>query len=177
MAVPQRQPFWTIYLLGFLATTLFVRLPWWLAYYSLRSNRPRKNWTLRRTIHLQAFRQLTKLFMEFGIADGRDLSLEVPQEELAPLNARFVWIPELEEDLVGIVAEHAARAGVKSIALPAYWILREGSKWSLEHNKAQGGEKVVLYFHGGSFAVSVFSFKSGFRPNSCFRLGPPTHPT
>jgi hypothetical protein len=59
--------------------------------------------------------------------DKRDLSLEVPQKELESLNARFVWIPELEEeDIVGIVAEHAARTGVKSIAIPAYWILKEG---------------------------------------------------
>ena len=37
---------------------------------------------------------------------------------LESLNARFVWIPDLgKEDIVGMVAEHATRAGIKSIAI------------------------------------------------------------
>lgn len=151
-----RQPFKTIYLLGLSVTTLFIRLPWWFIYYSWRPNRPRKSWTLRRTIMVQLLRQITKLPMKFGIVDGRDLSLEVPQEELESLHARFVWIPELDkEDIVGIVAEHADRAEVKSIAIPGYWILKEGSKWSPEHDKAQKHEKVMLYFHGGAFVTGT----------------------
>ena len=109
--------------------------------------------------------------MKFGLVSGRNLSLEVSQEELEPLNARFVWVPELGEDLGGVVAEHAARVGAQSIAIPAYWILKEGSKWSPEHEKPLKDEKVILYFHGGAFVVSFCLFRLHFRTNSCFRLG------
>ena len=123
-------------------------------------------------------RQVTKLPMKLGVVDGRDLSLEVPQKELESLNARFVWIPELEkEDIVGTVAEHAARTGVKSIAIPAYWIMKEGLEWSPAHEKALKDEKTMLYFHGGAFVVSFLSFVPSLCANSCFRPGPPIHLT
>ena len=92
------------------------------------------------------------------MAGGRDLSLEVPQKELESLNARFVWVPELgKEDIVGMVAECVAKTGAKPIAIPAYWILREGTKWSPEHEKAQKDENVMLYLHGGGFVVCLVS--------------------
>ena len=50
-----------------------------------------------------------------------------------------------------LVAKHAARTGTESIAIPVYWILKEGTKWSPEYDKAQKDEKVVLYFHGSGF--------------------------
>jgi len=160
-----RQPFKTIYLLGITVVVLFIQVPYWLIYYSWPPNRPRKSWTLRRTIHVRILRKLTQLSFKFGVHDGRDLSLEVPQEKLEPLNARFVWIPELEkEDIVGVVAEHAARVGVKSIPIPAYWILKEGVKWSPEYDKARKDEKVILYIHGGGFVVGLFS---PLTPSSC----------
>ena len=151
-----RQPFKAIYLLGFVAITI-IQLPCWVFYYSWRPNRPRKSWTLRRTVVVRMLRKTIRIHLWLGVSSGRDLSLEVPQKDLESLNARFVWIPELEkDDIVGIVAEHAARAGVESIAIPAYWILKEGIKWSPAHEKAQKDEKVVLYFHGGAFVVRFF---------------------
>jgi len=159
------QPFKTIYFFGLFAVASLIQLPYWLIYYSWPPNRPRKSWTLRRTIYVQILRKLTQLPLKFGVNEGRDLSLEVPQKKLESLNARFVWIPELEkEDIVGVVAEHAARVGVKSIAIPAYWILKEGTKWSPEYEKAQKDEKVILYLHGGGFVVSLCS---SLTPSSC----------
>ena len=132
----------------------FIQLPCWLIYYSWRANRPRKSWTLRRTISVRILRKLTQLPLKIGLLSRRDLSLEVPQKELESLDSRFVWIPELEkEDVVGMVAEHATRAGVRSIAIPAYWILKEGAKWSPAYDKAREDENVILYLHGGAFVV------------------------
>ena len=149
----RRQPFKAIYLLGFLAVTIF-QLPCWLIYYSWRPNRPRKTWTLYRTINARMLRNVGQLPFKTGVLSRRDLSLEVPQEELEPLSSRFLWIPELgKEDIVGMLEEYAARAGVKSIAIPAYWMLKEGTKWSPTYDKAQKDEKVVLYLHGGAFMV------------------------
>ena len=148
-----RKPFKVIYLLG-IVTTVLIQLPFWSIYYSWRPNRPRKTWTLYRTIHVQILRKLTQLAFKLCVFDVRNRSLEVPQKELESLNARFVWIPELQkEDIVGVVAEHAARAGIESIAIPAYWILKEGVKRSPEHDKAQRDERVMLYIHGGAFVV------------------------
>ena len=177
MTILLRQPFKTIYLLGFIFTSLFIRLPWWFIFYSWPPNRARNGWSLRRTMNVQILRQVTQLPMKFGVVGGRDLSLEVPQKELESLDARFVWIPELgDEDVVGTMAEHANRAGVKSIAIPAYWILKEGAEWSPAHEKALKDEKTMLYFHGGAFVVSFFSFVPS-RTNSRFRPGAPTHLT
>ena len=153
-----RQPFKVIYLLAFFAIMAFIQLPYWLVYYSLRSNRPRKSWTLHRTISVRMLRKLTHLPFKVGILTNRDLSLEVPEKELKSFNARFVWIPELEkEDIVGVVGEHAARAGVESIAIPAYWFLKDGVKWSPAYEKALEDEKVLLYLHGGAFMVRFSS--------------------
>ena len=58
---------------------------------------------------------------------------------------------------MGTVAEHAARAGIKSIAIPAYWILKEGTKWSPEHEKTRKDEEVMLYLHRGGLMVRFFS--------------------
>ena len=173
-----RNPLTVISVLCYLLTIPLIRLPFWLVYYSWRPNRPRKNWTLYRTIRVQVLRKITNL-SKFGVVDGRDLSLEVPQEELEPLNARFVWIPELGEgDIVGVVAEHADRTGVKSIAIPAYWILKEGTKWSSKYDKAGEGEKVMLYFHGGAFVVRFLPrFLPCPRTNSRFRADPHIHLT
>jgi len=149
-----RQPFKGIFIFGFLIFMAFVQLPCWLIYYSWRPNRPRKTWTLYRTINARMVRNLGQLPFKAGVLSRRDLSLEVPQEELEPLSSRFLWIPELvKEDIVGMVEEYAARAGVKSISIPAYWMLKEGTKWSSAHEKAQEDEKVVLYLHGGAFMV------------------------
>ena len=75
---------------------------------------------------------------------------------LGSFNSRFVWIPELEaEDIVGMVAERAARVGIKSIAIPAYWILKDGTEWLPACDKARKDEKVVLYLHGGAFMVRL----------------------
>ena len=153
-----RQPFKVIYLTGFLVAMIFIQLPCWLIYYSWRPNRPRKTWTLHRTICARMLRKLSQLPTTAGVLTNRDLSLEVPQKKLGWYNSRFVWVPELErEDIVGIVGEHASRAGVKSIAIPAYWILKDGVKWSPEYEKAREDEKAVLYFHGGAFMVQFFS--------------------
>jgi acetyl esterase/lipase len=174
-----RQPFKVIYLLGFLAVIAF-QLPWWLIYYSWRPNRPRKSWTLQRTINVRVMRKITQLPLKLGALDGRDISLEVPQQELESLNARFVWIEELEkEDIVGVVAEHAARAGITSIAIPAYWIFKEGVKWSPAYEKAQKDEKVMLYLHGGAFIVRLSSPLHPIFVSTFFQVGSahPSHPT
>ena len=149
-----RQPLKGIFIFSFLIFVVFIRLPCWLIYYSWRPNRPRKPWTLYRTINAQMLRNLGQLPFKVGVRSRRDLSLEVPQEELEPLSSRFLWIPELEkEDIVGMVEEYAARVGVKSIAIPAYWMLKEGTKWSPAHETAREDEKVILYLHGGAFMV------------------------
>ena len=103
----------------------------------------------------------------FGVREDCDPSLDVPQEKLEPFNARFVRIPKLDEDIVGVVAEHAARTGVESIVVPAYWILKKGTNWSPTHEKAQNDEKVMLYFHGGAFVVR---FLSPFLPVTALTL-------
>ena len=161
------QPLKLIHLFALFLTIPFIRLPWWLVYYSWRPNRPRKSWTLRRTIIVRAARRVFQLTFKFGVREDCDPSLDVPQEKLEPFNARFVRIPKLDEDIVGVVAEHATRTGVESIVVPAYWILKKGTNWSPAHEKAQNDEKVMLYFHGGAFVVR---FLSPFLPVTALTL-------
>ena len=151
------QPLKLVHLFGLFLTIPFIQLPWWLVYYSWRPNRPRKSWTLRRTIVVRATRRAVQLAFRFGVRENYDPSLDAPQEELEPFNARFVRIPKLDEDIVGVVAEHAARTGAESIAVPAYWILKKGTHWSPAYENAQEDEKVMLYFHGGAFVVRFLS--------------------
>jgi len=175
-----RQPFKAIYIIGFLAFMVNIMLPCWLVYYSWRPNRPRKSWTLFRTVNVQMIRNFARLPFKAGVFSKRNLSLEVPQKELGPFNSRFVWIPELEkEDIVGVVDEHATRAGVKSIAIPAYWILKDGTTWSPAYDKAQKNEKVLLYLHGGAFMVGSVLFPTPSSRLLLLQMGTahPSHPT
>ena len=167
-----RQPLKTIYSLAFFVVVAFIRLPCWLIYYSWPPNRPRKTWTLQRTIWAQIIRELGQLPFEAGLLGDRNLSLEVPQKELESFNARFAWIPELEkEDIAGVVGERAARAGVESITIPAYWFLKDGIKWSTEYEKAREDEKVLLYLHGGAFVVRFPFLVSRLHIDICHRWG------
>ena len=174
-----RQPFKTIYLLGFTFVMVFIKLPCWLVYYSWRPNRPRRSWTLHRTINARMLRKLAQVPFTTGILTNRDLSLEVPQKELESLNSRFVWVPELkEEDIVGTVGEYAARVGIKSISIPAYWFLKDGDKWSPAHDKARKDEKVILCLHGGAFVVRILLFFAlCLRANLSYRWGQRIHLT
>ena len=77
-----------------------------LVCYSRWPNKSIKNQTLHCTIGTQSLREFVQLPFKVGILTNRDLSLEVPSEELGSFNSRFVCIPELEMDFkVGTVGD------------------------------------------------------------------------
>ena len=148
-------PFKFLYLLYFLTSLLFLKVPFWFIYYSRRANRPRLSWTATRAVIVQISREVITLPRKVGITEKRDLTKEVPQNALKGFNARFVWVEGLQEaDLIGEVKDLAEQTGVQPVRIPGYWSLKNGIKWLPEHEKAGENEQIVLHLHGGAYIVS-----------------------
>ena len=49
----RKQPWRTLFLLYQAITTIFLRLPLWVIYYALPSNRPKSTWTLKRAVMIR----------------------------------------------------------------------------------------------------------------------------
>ncbi|KDQ50971.1 hypothetical protein JAAARDRAFT_41599 [Jaapia argillacea MUCL 33604] len=148
--VLHHQPFKGIYLTYLVFTLVFFRLPIWILYYLNPGNRPRRTWTLKRCLAVEALRIFVAL-NEVNPIQGRDPTKEVPDNELT--DAKFVWVNELADDVFcGEVRRAADQAKVVSSRLPGYWLLKKGMRLD-DGWRARPKEKTLLHLHGGLFYI------------------------
>ncbi|KAI0647120.1 alpha/beta-hydrolase [Trametes meyenii] len=143
------QPFKGLYLVYIILVTLFFRVPIWSIRFLLRTNRPRRSWSLSRCIRVMTYRELTSVPVKLGLNASRP----VPKSDAKLKNARVVWIEGLTEKsaaFCGEIRRAAEYTGVKPARVPAYWFFRRGVPIS-EDLRAKVGEKTVLHIHGGAF--------------------------
>ncbi|KAI0260817.1 Alpha/Beta hydrolase protein [Gloeopeniophorella convolvens] len=141
------QPLKTLYLTFEMATTLFVRLPFWLVIYMMsRSFRPRKSWSLKKAI-------LIKLVQRVHFTTVRTDSLLFFGDHLTVtegLDIKHVWVSPTPHLLTEELKMWAAAANVAPARIPGYWIDKEGADIPIGA-PLEPGETVVLALHGGAY--------------------------
>ncbi|KAF8590745.1 alpha/beta-hydrolase [Ramaria rubella] len=148
MPLLHHQPFKLVYLVYYVAKTLFVKIPIWILISIPRSQRPRRNWSIGRCLRIYMLRTVMQLPVKLNLKVKRDLRVEVPDSKLR--DARFAWVEAIDgESLSGEVRDFAKTAGVNTARIPGYWQFKPG-KTLTGALQAQDGEKIVYHIHGGA---------------------------
>ncbi|CAE7189736.1 unnamed protein product [Rhizoctonia solani] len=143
------RPLGALYLL-YRRTLALLKLPFWTALYFAGINKPRPSWNLKKTLVLNAIRELLDAPSRTGNTRGRDYTKEVASKEC--LDARFIWIDGVPPELiVGEIKRLAQACGAQPVRIPAYGF----GKWDSVRDLARDGEKIILNLHGGAYIVGT----------------------
>ncbi|KAJ7593708.1 Alpha/Beta hydrolase protein [Mycena floridula] len=139
------QPWRLLYLVYQLLTTTFIRLPLWTLLAIPRSLRPRRSWSVTRTV-------LNALGRHFNSVTTRTGPLVAFPNHLALVKGfDGCWVePLASKFIVGDLELFASVAQVESVRIPGYWIARDKKKVDVG-NPPKPGEKVLYHFHGGGY--------------------------
>ncbi|KAG8764540.1 hypothetical protein FRC12_008040 [Ceratobasidium sp. 428] len=144
----------TIYEFG----VVLVKLPVWVLFYARRANRPRKSWTLTKTIFVNFLRNVSDPAMRMGRFNGRNSTKEAVPKDCQ--DARFIWLEPVSPKLIdGQVKKFAEAAKVQSARIPAYGY----GKWGAEPTElllAGDNERIVMHLHGGGYIVRTLDASS-----------------
>ncbi|KAI0075878.1 alpha/beta-hydrolase [Panus rudis PR-1116 ss-1] len=168
----REQPVRTIYIVASILLLLFVRVPYWSIYYIPKSLRPRPSWPLFRCVAVNVAPVVSN-FGEVAFRAGPILSQ--PDHRAIPKSSRLkaVWIPSVNDLVVGELKLWAANAEVSSVSIPGYWYDRAGCDTPVGQ-KPLPGEKVILYTHGSGFVCETAHSKGSF--GSLIKRLTSTHP-
>ncbi|KAH9893199.1 alpha/beta-hydrolase [Cubamyces lactineus] len=153
-----RQPLKALYLVYVATSLVFVKLPFWTLYYLPRSTRPRRAWTLKRTLIVRTIQTLfatgRNVDMRGGPKPAVAAKLDDDDKVLRDAHAKSAWIEPIPEELFcGELKRYAEITGVEPVRIPGYWLLKKGYEWT--SHRAMPGEKTVLHFHGGAFTIGT----------------------
>ncbi|KLO16755.1 alpha/beta-hydrolase [Schizopora paradoxa] len=157
----RRQPLWTVYVIYFVLSTFFVRVPIWVVTALIPSSRPRRSWSISRSFIFPALRAaLDGCFrISFPSSSKHDPEYVATSEDAQKFN--FTWCPSVPKDLlVGEVEEIAQRNGVELQKTYGYWFTRPGYSGAA-NGAAQSDEKVILHLHGGGYICASAHPKGG----------------
>ncbi|KZT03149.1 alpha/beta-hydrolase [Laetiporus sulphureus 93-53] len=150
----RHEPLKSLYKLYAYVATICVRLPYANITSRIQALRPRRTWSARRAYILPLLRARIEDWFATGLplSPGHD-----PEEIVASGQADalgFVWVPAIDPGLiVGEVSEMAELNGVKPKKTHGYWLKSQKVTGKGDY-KADEGEKVVMYFHGGGYVMS-----------------------
>ncbi|KAF9220925.1 alpha/beta-hydrolase [Gyrodon lividus] len=170
MFVFRRQPFKTLYVLYFGVTLLFVRLPYWTIISLLPAWRPRRNWTLSRTIIVYGLQSLVAFTYTTGTFNLEDID----KDEKSADKLKFVWVDPLPQHLIqGEIATIANKNNVSPARIHGYWFGTVGEDGK-HGQKAAKDERVLYHFHGGGYVMGTSSPSSavGAMLNRMLELSP-----
>ncbi|KAJ4466255.1 alpha/beta-hydrolase [Lentinula aciculospora] len=147
----RNQPLKTLYLTFSVLLLLCVRLPFWLIIYALPSNRPRKSWSFSRTMFTRVVQEAVRMIYDVGSFPIPP----IPSEIAAKSKAKYiVSVPCLPGSLnVGGILALTQKNGVQTTEVCGYWSGSDGKAVKNVPQRAQEGEKVLYYFHGGGYIM------------------------
>ncbi|KAF8806420.1 alpha/beta-hydrolase [Phlegmacium glaucopus] len=141
-----RQPLKGLYISYQFITILFIRGPLWALLSIPPSWRPRKTWTIKRTImakfikHVMGMTALTgpllKMPNHLAILPGKDV--------------QGVWVEAANHLITGDLKIWAQTADVSSVRIPGYWTHKKGTSIKVA-SPPQPGEKIIYALHGGAY--------------------------
>lgn len=155
----RHQPVKTIYFLVTALGVVCIRLPFWVIRGIVPSLRPRRSWTLGRTVIISAMHALVDTWYAAGIPSfpGQNPEDIVKSGKVDELG--FSWVSPIESDLiVGDISEMARLNSVSPQRTYGYWYTAPsfGGKFD---RAAEKDEKVVLHFQGESMFCCCISIK------------------
>ncbi|KAF8633318.1 hypothetical protein AX17_004491 [Amanita inopinata Kibby_2008] len=142
----RNQPLKAVYLSYQLLSTLLVRFPLWILFAIPKTWRPRKSWTISRTLHVNLIRKLLNVGIQTGPIIKVPNHLAIQHGD----DVNGVWVDAVPHLIAGELKTWAATASVDSIRIPGYWMHKMGSKLKVASPPIPG-EKVVYNLHGGGY--------------------------
>ncbi|TFK53952.1 alpha/beta-hydrolase [Heliocybe sulcata] len=143
----RQQPFKGLYWAYQGLTTAFIYVPIWTIIYLPPFLRPRRGWSLWRTIRVRILQKGVAISAKTGPF------MRSPDHLALVKDAKGDWVEPIPEELIlGGIKCMAVAARVGPVRLPGYWLDREGSDIPI-HKSPMPGEKVLYHLHGGGYAV------------------------
>ncbi|TCD71002.1 hypothetical protein EIP91_000500 [Steccherinum ochraceum] len=143
-----RQPLKTLYII-YAVLSVVVRLPIWTIRALLPRYRPRKNWSLGRTLLVWTIDVIVASWFRVGFPD------ETPKG--SPDVTGYVEVePITEEELAAVehIKDMAKKNGVELERAFGYWHGKKSPEGRFGA-AAEAGERVMYYFHGGGYAMGT----------------------
>ncbi|KAJ6462316.1 alpha/beta-hydrolase [Mycena vulgaris] len=156
-----RQPLKAVYLTYFIATTIFIRLPFWTVLAAIPALRPRRSWPFRRTLILHVMKSFVGLFFDIGFP----VSVGQHPEQIAASSTAsetgFTWVdPLAEEQIVGELKQLADLNDVQAVRTAGYWYHASGENTGAV-KMALPDEKVIMHLHSGGHVMGSAHPKGG----------------
>ncbi|PPQ77958.1 hypothetical protein CVT25_015433 [Psilocybe cyanescens] len=148
----RNQPWKALYL-ATSTVTLFLQLPIYAVIYVLPGARPRRSWSIGRSLAIFAFRSLINVLYNISptLMDG-----VLPAEGMTPKQLSeaetygFVWVDGAPEFVTGEIKDTALLNEVTPARTSGYWYGKRDPSDKVGQ-KASPNERVIYHFHGGGF--------------------------
>ena len=138
------QPFKSLYILASLVSVI-IRLPYWTIAYAHPAHRPRRSWSLWRSISVHLFSVYIKSMYAVGLPTPES---NPTKDSANAATSGFTRIDAVPEDLVkGEIAEMAKMNNVEPVYTYGYWYGKRGTE-SGHSQKAAPGDRVLYFLHG-----------------------------
>ena len=137
------QPFKAVYLGAALAGLLLL-LPLWTLLATVPAFRPRRSWTIIRTVTVWGFRYLLPVLFR-----TRAFATTMVDPMVLAKNPKhgLVWVNPDPELVVGEIKTYAERQGVEPVKLAGYWYGQRDLEGAVG-TPANPGERVIYELHG-----------------------------
>ncbi|CCM07010.1 uncharacterized protein FIBRA_09329 [Fibroporia radiculosa] len=151
----RHQPLKTLFLL-YTGVSLFVRIPFWITTNLLPSWRPRRSWTLSRTLIVNLLRVVSDTIFKTSVSIF-SIDPKLLEQPLAA-EAGLVWVDPTPDLILGEIKDAADLNGVTSTKVAGFWYGERGLD-GVVGQKADPDEKVIYELHGGGFVTGNASPK------------------
>ncbi|KAJ7631967.1 alpha/beta-hydrolase [Mycena polygramma] len=158
MAFPFRnQPLTSLYVLYTAVSIIFLRLPFWVVISAFPSLRPRRTWSMGRTIAVYGLQAVVDAMYKIGFAPSKDPEAFKSQPGFACVNG-------IDLDMVvGHVASAAKLNNMSPATICGYWSGKTGAE-STDGHPASAQERVLYVLHGGGHVSGAANPKSDNAP-------------
>ncbi|KAJ6469010.1 hypothetical protein C8R47DRAFT_800315 [Mycena vitilis] len=153
----KKQPLTGLYMLYTAVSIIFLRLPFWVIISAFPSLRPRRTWSMGRTIAVYGLQAVVDAMCKIGFSPTQD-------PEAFKLQPGFAWVNGIDPDMVvGPVASAAKLNSVSPVTICGYWSGKIGAE-SVDGRPASAGERVLYVLHGGGHVSRAANPKSDNAP-------------
>ncbi|KAJ7162238.1 alpha/beta-hydrolase [Mycena filopes] len=158
MAFPFRnQPLTSLYVLYTAISIVFLRLPFWVIISAFPSLRPRRAWSMGRTVAVYGLQAVVDAMYKIGFSPSKD-------PETFESQPGFAWVNGIDPDMVvGDLASTAKLNNVSPATICGYWSGKTGADGRLGRI-ASAGERVLYILHGGGHVSGAANPKSDNAP-------------